>query len=47
METVFNCAIEYLQLNDTHNVLAVTALGHIAVYRLVKKNGGMNDACNA
>ena len=47
METVFDCAIEYVQLDDTHNLLAVTALGRIAVYRLAKENGGMNDACNA
>ena len=47
METVFDCAIEYLQLDDTHNLLAVTALGRIAVYRLAKENRGMNDTCNA
>ena len=47
METVFDCAIECAQLDDTHNLLAVTALGRIAVYRLAKENGGMNDAYNA
>jgi len=44
METVFNCAIECAQLDDTHNLLVVTALGRIAVYQLAKENGGMNGA---
>ena len=37
METVFNCAIECAQLDDTHNLLVVTALGRIAVYQLAKE----------
>ncbi|KAL4065886.1 hypothetical protein V8B97DRAFT_1914455 [Scleroderma yunnanense] len=39
METVFDSAIEALELDKTHNLLAATTLGRIALYQVTKDKG--------
>jgi hypothetical protein len=40
METVFDCAIEYMEIDDTHNLLVVTALTKIVLYQVSVENPG-------
>ena len=40
METVFDSAIKALGLDETHNLLAATMMGRIALYQVTKDKGG-------
>jgi len=40
METAFDSAIKALGLDETHNLLAATTLGRIALYQVTKDKGG-------
>ncbi|KAI5980964.1 WD40-repeat-containing domain protein [Pisolithus albus] len=40
METVFDSAVEYMELDQTHNLLALTTQGRVALYQITKENGG-------
>ncbi|KIO12185.1 hypothetical protein M404DRAFT_20016 [Pisolithus tinctorius Marx 270] len=39
METVFDCVVEYTELDNTHNLLIVTALGRITLYHISTDRG--------
>lgn len=40
METVFDCAIEHVALDETHHLLVITGLGRSALFQVFPDNSG-------
>ena len=38
MQSVFDCTIECAEMDETHNFLAVTVLGRIAIFQVGKES---------